>query len=266
MRGTCDFTVQPTIAFMRFYCILVPVSLLATTVTGAQSADPTSTPLDGVAVSRRALTISILLETSAATATKDESKSGWTVTVMQEVLSHSSRLSLAFREPIDVSAYRSAHHPTSCRVLTDAYSCSDSSTATIANGRLLITVRDSAMLALLFADRPTHVSVHTSIRQLRLGRVAVRYVDRQLLPPSKDALAEYDRALGRKRLVTMDANAVGRKVLGNRYRLAAGRRAADGRSARGAGPWHRLPELAFGLHRIGLDVVRFVGCRNRAIQ
>ena len=50
----------------------------------------------------------------------------------------------------------------------------------------------------------------------------------------------------------MGTNDVGRRVLRNRYRLAAGRRAADGRSAGGAGAWHRFLQLAFRLHRIEL--------------
>jgi hypothetical protein len=61
----------------------------------------------------------------------------------------------------------------------------------------VITVRDSAMLALLFADRPTEVWIASSLRTLPQGGAAVRYVDPQFRPPSKVALAEYDRALGR---------------------------------------------------------------------
>ena len=182
---------------MSFYCLML-LSVLAVTVARAQSASPGSMLLDGVAISRRALTISIPIDTSAAIGAGVESTSEWRVTVGGNASSHSSTLSLVFSEPFDVAAYQSMRQPTSCRVLTDAYSCSDSSTAAIANGRFVITVRDSAMLALLFWDRPTRVWVGTSIRSLRLGSVVVRYVDPQLLPASKETLAEYDRALGRE--------------------------------------------------------------------
>ena len=107
-------------------------------------------------------------------------------------------MSLTFRDPIGNAAYRSPTHPTSCTVLTDAYSCRDSATATIVNARFVITVRDSAMLALLFGDRPTHISVLTFPPLFTLWRAVVRYVDPQFVPASKEALAEYDRAQGRE--------------------------------------------------------------------
>ena len=52
------------------------------------------------------------------------------------------------------------------------------------------------MLALLLAGRPTQLWIQSSLKSLALRRATVRYGDPQLLPPSKQALAEYDRVLG----------------------------------------------------------------------
>ena len=175
----------------------VPLSFLVTAVVGAQSVASTDT-LRGVAISRRALTISLPLDTSVLTGTPPRLKSGWRITIGGDESTQSTTLSLTFRDPIAEPAYRSATHPASCTVLTDAYSCRDSASAVIVNGRFVITVRDSAMLALLFGDRPTHLSVFAPAPLVRLWRAVVRYVDPQLLPASKEALAEYDRALGRE--------------------------------------------------------------------
>jgi hypothetical protein len=182
----------------RLFEVAVRLWLLPTAVAGAQPVSSADTLGDGVTISRRALTISIPFDSSAITREGSESRTEWRVTVGGREYTHSSTLSLVFREPFDIAAYRSATHPAGCTVLTDAYSCRDSATAAVVSGRFVITVRDSAMLALLFWDRPTHLWVGTSIPSLRLGSVVVRYADPQLLPASKEALAEYDRALERE--------------------------------------------------------------------
>ena len=105
----------------------MPLSFLATTIAGAQSASAADTLRGGVALSRRALTMSIRFDTSRAGAATSEPGSDWRITVSREDYSHSSRLWLVFRESID-AADRSAFHPITCRVLTDAYSCNDSAT------------------------------------------------------------------------------------------------------------------------------------------
>ena len=178
--------------------IVAGLSLLANAVACAQSVRSADMPLDGVVVSRRALTISVPLDTFVARVDGGESKVGWDLGIIRDVASHSSKLGLAFREPLAIAAYRLARHPESCRGVTDTHSCRDSATAQIANGRLIITVRDSAMLALLLAGRPTELWILSSLKSLALGRAMVRYGDPQLLPPSKEALAEYDRVLGRE--------------------------------------------------------------------
>ena len=50
----------------------------------------------------------------------------------------------------------------------------------------------------MFASRPPNVFLRTHFGH-RGTRVVVHYIDPQLLPPSKEALAEYDLALGRDR-------------------------------------------------------------------
>jgi len=59
-----------------------------------QKASSADTLRDGVTISRRALTISIPFDTSAATGAGSESRSEWRVTVGGDVHSHSSTLSL----------------------------------------------------------------------------------------------------------------------------------------------------------------------------
>jgi hypothetical protein len=174
------------------------LALLVNAVACAQSVRSADMPREGVAVSRRALTISVPFDSSAARVDGGEPKVGWDLGIIRDVANHSSTLRLGFREPLAVAAYRVARHPESCRGLTDTYSCRDSATAQVENGRLVITIRDSAMLALLLAGRPNELSILSSLKSLTLGRATVRYGDPQLLPPSKEALAEYDRVLGRE--------------------------------------------------------------------
>ena len=178
--------------------ILAALSLVGYTVSCAPPAPSAEVPLDGVVVTRRALTVSMVLDTVAAMGKAGATTAGWQLRIIRDIYNHSSWLWLEFAEPFSAAAYRVAVKPAKCRVLTDTYSCRDSATIQVANGRLLITVRDSAMLALLFGDRPTRVAIVSSLpRHTLRSSDVVSYVDPQILPPSRNALAEYDRALGR---------------------------------------------------------------------
>jgi hypothetical protein len=53
------------------------------------------------------------------------------------------------------------------------------------------------MLALVFGDRPARVWIDSSLPNALRSTGVVSYGAPQILPPSKEALAEYDRALGR---------------------------------------------------------------------
>lgn len=178
--------------------IVALFSLVAATVASAQPATPARPPDWVASLSARALTLSVSLDTALAPAKSVESGPGWDITIMQESANRSSWLRLKFGEPLNDAPPNRAFHPESCQTLTDAYSCRDSATATIANGRLVIAIRDSAMLALLFSDRPMHVSLFSSIRAISFGRAVVGYGAPTFVPASKQALAEYDRALGRE--------------------------------------------------------------------
>ena len=159
---------------------------------------PVNVPLvDSVLVSRRTLVISSPINDSTLAVTGRAESSGAKVRLVVDLQRLSSWLQLSVITPVNQLAYSSALRPLTCRALTDTYSCRDSTTVEITNGRLVITVRDSAMLALLFDGRPTLAMVQSDAGYARLGRPAVRYVDPQLLAPSAAALAEYDRALGR---------------------------------------------------------------------
>ena len=153
--------------------------------------------VDSVLVSRRSLVISSPINDSTLAVTGRAESSGANVRLVVDPYRLSSWLHLSVIPPVNQAAYSSALRPLTCRVLTDTYSCRDSTTVEIANGRLVITIRDSAMLALLFDGRPTRVMVQSDAGYTGLGRPVVRYVDPQLLAPSTAALAEYDRALGR---------------------------------------------------------------------
>ena len=155
--------------------------------------------LDSVGVSRRALTISFPLDTSAAVAKGGGPAWQPDVSVLQDIRQPSMWLRLKLAKPLNAATYRSALRPVSCEVLTDAYSCRDSASVEIRSNRVVVTIRDSAMLALLFMFRPSKVHVITDVRPPGLGGQVVRYDDPQLLPPSKEALAEYDLAQGRER-------------------------------------------------------------------
>lgn len=163
----------------------------------AQGVNTPDAAPDSVIISRRALTL------SAAQASADSISNGRTVMAgynVALVLSGQNPVAwfkLEVAEPVSEAAYGSALRPVTCRVMTDTYSCRDSATVVVANGRLAITIRDSAMLALMFAQRPTAIDLRSVFRPRNPGRAEVRYIDPQLLPPSKEALAEYDRALGR---------------------------------------------------------------------
>jgi hypothetical protein len=178
--------------------IVAGLSLLATSVACAQLIRSTNMPPDGVVVTRLALTVSVPLDTSAAATMGAKSTSEWDLRIDLVPINHSTRLWLTFGKPLTVPTYRAPLNPESCRALMVAYSCRDSATAQIENGRLVVVVRDSAMLALLFDGRPTSVLISSSLPRLPLPRQAVRYVDPQILPPSKAARAEYDLALGRE--------------------------------------------------------------------
>lgn len=159
---------------------------------------PVNVPqVDSVLVSRRSLVISSPINDSTLAVTGRADSSGAKVRLVVDLQRQSSWLRLSVITPVNQPAYSSALRPLTCRALTDTYSCRDSTTVEITNGRLVITVRDSAMVALLFDGRPTQVMVQSDAGYARLGRTGVRYVDPQLLAPSTAALAEYDRALGR---------------------------------------------------------------------
>ena len=78
--------------------IIAGLSLLANTVAYAQSVRSADMPPDGVVVSRRALTISVPLDTSATRVDGGESKVGWDLGIHADVAHHSSKLRLAFRD------------------------------------------------------------------------------------------------------------------------------------------------------------------------
>lgn len=153
--------------------------------------------VDSVLVSRRSLVISSPINDSTPAVTGRAQNSGANVRLIVDLRRLSSWLQLSVVTPVNQPAYSFGRRPLTCRVLTDTYSCRDSTTVEIANGRLVITVRDSAMLALLFDGRPTQVMVQSDAGYAGLARPIVRYVDPQLLAPSMAALVEYDRALGR---------------------------------------------------------------------
>lgn len=172
------------------------VALLLPHLTLAQSR--MGAPLvDSVLVSRRSLVISSPINDSTPAATGRAQRPGANVRVVIDLQRLSSWLQLSVVTPVNQPTYSSGLRPLMCRALTDTYSCRDSTTVEVANGRLVITVRDSAMLALLFDGRPTQVMLQSDAGYAGLGRPVVRYVDPQLLAPSTAALAEYDRALGR---------------------------------------------------------------------
>lgn len=153
--------------------------------------------VDSVLVSRRSLMISSPINDSTPAVKGSKPRSGANVTLVVDLGRLSSWLRMSVVTPVNQQAYSAGLRPLTCRVLTDAYSCRDSTTVEIANDRLVIMVRDSAMLALLFDGRPTQITLQSDAGYSGLGRPAVRYVDPQLLAPSTAALAEYDRALGR---------------------------------------------------------------------
>ena len=91
--------------------IVAALSLLANTVAGAQPVPSGEMPLDGVVVTRRALTISMSLDTVAAVGKTGATTSGWDLRVTRDVYNLSSRLWLEFAEPFSTAAYRVAVKP-----------------------------------------------------------------------------------------------------------------------------------------------------------
>jgi hypothetical protein len=176
--------------------IVALLLLLAAPRVFAQLSPGRGASADTVVVSRRALTISFPLDNSSSIPKRGEPLLGPNVTLAVDLRQMSSTLRMKIVEPASDITYRSALRPMTCQVLTDTYSCRDSTTLEITDGRLVITVRDSAMLALLFADHPMEM-ILSAFGPARAGTLVVRYVDPQLLPPSKEALADLDRELGR---------------------------------------------------------------------
>ena len=171
---------------------------LAASAALAQSPAARRLPEDSILVSRRALTLSFPVDSAILVAKGSGQPPGLGLELVLDMRSLSSWIRLRVAAPLDSATYRSPRGAMGCRALTDTYSCQDSTRVEIANGRLLITVRDSANVALMFASRPPNVFLRTDFGH-RGTRVVVHYIDPQLLPPSKEALAEYDLALGRDR-------------------------------------------------------------------
>jgi hypothetical protein len=173
--------------------------LLAAPAAFAQLPRAPGAAADSVLISRRALTFSFALASADSTAKARELMPGVNVVLAPDGRDPVQWFKLHVAEPVSAATYRSPLRPLACRVMTDTYSCRDSSTVEVANGRVVITIRDSAMLALMFAERPTKMLISSVIRFPSLDRPVVRYVDPQLQPPSKEALIAYDDALARDR-------------------------------------------------------------------
>jgi hypothetical protein len=215
-------------------------------------------------VSRPALTISFLLDSSSSVAKSGEQLPRWNVALAVDLRKESYQLRMKIVEPVSAPTDRSALRLMTCQALTDTYTCRDSTTLEMTNGRLVITVRDSAMLALLFADHSTKM-VLWAFGHSRAQPLVVRYVDPQLLPPSRAALADLDRALGRdgwspwhRELVTSSFGTRDTVWLQVGERTTA--TVIDTEST------HRQFQPALRLLCVGMDSVRFLDRRARAVQ
>jgi hypothetical protein len=176
------------------------VSLPALAIAFAASAQSPRTRLaarDTILISRREVTISFALDSTAPLPKPRDRPPPPNLFLVVDRERLSSWLRLTLVEPVSAPIYHDALRPVACQALHDKYSCRDSTTVALANDRLVITIRDSAMLALLFAGRPTEMGLRSDVGQLSWSPAVVLYAAPQLVPPSKEALAEYDRALGR---------------------------------------------------------------------
>jgi hypothetical protein len=169
---------------------LILLALLAIPAASVQIPPRGNASPDTVFVSRRALTIAFWFDSSAVAKAREPS-----ATLNVELILAIEQLSSWIRLNVALPASGLTFHPVACRALTDTYSCRDSAAVEIAKGRMTITIRDSAALALMFVNHPAKVWLHAPGSHFEPP--VLRYVDPQILAPSKEALAEYDRALGR---------------------------------------------------------------------
>jgi len=173
---------------------LVLLALLAVPAAFAQGSPTGNASPDSVFVSRRALTIAFPFDSSAVAKAREPSPTlNVELILALEQLSSWIRLNVAL--PASGLTLPPTFHPVACTALTDTYSCRDSAAVEIANDRMTITIRDSAALALMFVNHPAKVWLHAPGSHFEPP--VLRYLDPQILAPSKEALAEYDRALGR---------------------------------------------------------------------
>ena len=163
------------------------LTLLATQAAGTQT-PRAPIAVDSVLASRRAVTLSFAIDSSNA----GELRGPNVMLVVDKDQLSSPRIMLTLVSPLRVSRYHAAPQPVICRAVTGKYDCRDSTTAEVANGRLVITLRHSDILAWLFAEHPTAVWVYAEFANTRAGYLAVRYIDPPLLAPSKEALAQHD--------------------------------------------------------------------------
>lgn len=173
------------------------VLLVGLAYRGAQSAG--SEPSHVVVVTRDVLTISIAVDTARLASAQRDSANGWDMLVYPTISDQSSRLTLRFKAPMEAKTYRRPVRPATCHGLLEAHSCVRSTTATITNGRLVIAVRDSGLLAFMFSSRPTELRLLSLSDVTLWGEATVRYALPEVRPPTRDALIAHDRALRRER-------------------------------------------------------------------
>jgi hypothetical protein len=147
---------------------------------------------DSVLVSRRALVMSFPVDTSA----QPESRPAAGVTLVVDLQRRSPRLEMSVIPPATEPGGAASVRPVTCQASIDRRSCRDSTTVEIVNRRFVITVHDSAMVALLFAARPPAVVFYRRFGRPGGGYSVVHYVDPPFVPASEKALAAEDSVRG----------------------------------------------------------------------
>jgi len=173
------------------------LAFLAVPPAGAHVALSPSAP-DSVVVSREWLTLSFAIDSSRGAAHGIELRGSYLMLAVDNDQLSSPRLMMSFAQPSSASTFATGIQAKDCRALTAKYTCSDSTRAEIADGRIVITIQHSAMIEWLFRERPTAVWVRASFASARAGYLGVRYIDPPLPSPSKDSLARQDSVAARE--------------------------------------------------------------------
>jgi len=143
-------------------------------------------------VSRNALKLSLAMDSSSMARLAGDVRGSELMLAVDNDLLTSPRLMVVVASASGSPRNQSVIAATGCRTAPVTYACRDSAHAEVANGRFVVTVRDSAMIAWLFAERPAAVWVHAPVARARTGYVDVAYIDPQLATPAMAALVRQD--------------------------------------------------------------------------